>query len=106
MKVQGARILVTGGAGLVGSHIVDDLVRGGASEVVVYDSLVRGKPEHLDWATVNGNVRLVQGDIRDQELLNRSLEGIDYVFHQAAMWLRQCQERPREGVEANVIGTF
>jgi UDP-glucose 4-epimerase len=106
MEITGKRILVTGGAGLVGSHIVDELVRQGAGEVVVYDSLVRGKPDHLAWAIANGNVRLVQGDIRDRAALGEAFRGVDLAFHQAAMWLRQCQERPREGIEANVLGTF
>jgi len=106
MKVQGKRALVTGGAGLVGSHIVHELVKAGAGEVIVFDSLVRGRPEHLEMAMSSGNVRLVQGDLRDQGSVQETLEGVDCVFHQAAMWLRQCQERPREGLEINVMGTF
>ena len=104
--MAGARVVVTGGAGLVGSHIVDRLVRAGAGEVVVVDSLVRGRPEHLAWAMAHGNVRLLQADLRDRERIAEAFSGADYAFHQAAMWLRQCQERPREGLDVNIMGTF
>ena len=68
MDLSSATVLVTGGAGLVGSHIVDELVQQGA-RVVVYDSLIRGRPEHLERARANGDVSLVQGDLRDRDAL-------------------------------------
>jgi UDP-glucose 4-epimerase len=105
MNLRGARILVTGGAGLVGSHIVDELVREGA-RVVVYDSLIRGKADHLQWARSQGEVELVQGDLRDTAALRAAVRGADYVFHQAAAWLRQCQAEPRLSLEVNINGTF
>lgn len=105
MNLSGSRILVTGGAGLVGSHIVDELVKDGA-EVIVFDSLIRGKPEHLNWAQAHGEVQLIQGDIRDTAALKQAMQGVDYVFHQAAAWLRMCQENPRLSVDVNVVGTF
>ncbi len=105
-NVQGRKILVTGGAGLVGSHIVDELVRRGAGEVVVYDSLIRGREQHLDWARRHGDVRLIVGDIVEREKLDRALAGVELCFHQAAMWLRQCQKQPRQGIETNVLGSF
>jgi len=98
-------ILVTGGAGLVGSHIVDELVKEGA-RVIVYDSMVRGKVEHLEAACKRGQVEIVQADLRDQAALRRALRGTDYVFHQAAAWLRMCQETPRLSLEVNITGTF
>jgi UDP-glucose 4-epimerase len=105
MNISGSRILVTGGAGLVGSHIVDELVREGA-EVIVYDSLVRGKTEHLDWARANGKITLVQADLRDSKALHEALTDVEYVFHQAAAWLRMCQETPRLSLDVNIVGTF
>lgn len=105
MNLSGSKILVTGGAGLVGSHIVDELVKEGA-RVTVYDSLVRGKPEHLDWARAHGYVQLVRADLRDRDELRRAVEGMDYVFHQAAAWLRQCQNEPRLSLDVNIAGTF
>jgi UDP-glucose 4-epimerase len=109
MDLSGSKVLVTGGAGLVGSHIVDDLVREGA-RVVVFDSMIRGKREHLDWALANGEVEVVEADIRDREAIRRALVavpgGVDYVFHQAAAWLRLCQNDPRLSLDVNIVGTF
>ena len=87
--IAGKRILVTGGAGLVGSTIVDRLVRAGAGEVLVFDKLVRGRPENLAWAMENGNVRLVEGDLLDRPALAKIMEGIHVVFHQAAIRITQ-----------------
>ena len=106
MNIAGAKILVTGGAGLVGSHIVDELIRAEAGDIIVYDSLVRGRPEHLEWARANGHVTLIQGDLRDTARLREAVKGCDYVFHQAAAWLRQCQREPRLSLEVNIVGTF
>lgn len=105
MDLSRVRVLVTGGAGLVGSHIVDELVREGA-EVVVYDSMIRGQMDHLDWAREHGKVEVVKGDIRDRDLLKSAMNGVQYVFHQAAAWLRMCQAEPRLSVDVNVVGTF
>jgi UDP-glucose 4-epimerase len=105
MDLKHSKILVTGGAGLVGSHIVDELVKEGAC-VVVYDSLIRGKAAHLDWARVHGDVHLIQADLRDRDALRQALQGTDFVFHQAASWLRLCQAEPRLSLEVNIVGTF
>jgi len=105
MNISKSKILVTGGAGLVGSHVVDELVKEGAS-VVVFDSFVRGKREHLDWAREKGEVEILEADLRDQEAIRNALRGVDYVVHQAAAWLRLCQEEPRLSVDVNVTGTF
>jgi UDP-glucose 4-epimerase len=105
MTLSGSRVLVTGGAGLVGSHIVDELVTEGAS-VIAFDSFVRGKIEHLDWARANGEVQVVEADLRDREAIRDAIQGVEYVFHQGAAWLRLCQENPRLSLEVNVVGTF
>jgi UDP-glucose 4-epimerase len=104
-SLAGARILVTGGAGLVGSHIVDILAAEGA-DVTVYDSLIRGKAEHLLDARQHGEIQLIQADIRDKDRLSEAIKGMDYVIHQAAAWLRQCQAEPRLSVDVNIVGTF
>jgi UDP-glucose 4-epimerase len=105
MDLTGCKVLVTGGAGLVGSHIVDELIRARA-HVVVYDSFIRGKIEHLDWARAHGQVEVVQADLRDRAALRQAMSGVEYVFHQAAAWLRACQNDPRLSLEVNVGGTF
>ncbi len=107
LSVKGSRCLVVGGAGLVGAHIVEALIKAGVAEIVIYDSLVRGTRKQVERTSAGSNdVALVVGDIRDAELLEATTNGMDFVFSQAAMWLRQCQEHPRESLDVNVIGTF
>ncbi|MCY1138175.1 NAD-dependent epimerase/dehydratase family protein [Actinoplanes sp. Pm04-4] len=106
VEIEGARALVTGGAGTIGSHVVDELVRGGASEIVVLDNFVRGRKENLTWALDNGNVTLIEGDIRDRALVEQSTQNKDLVFHLAAIRITQCAEEPRLANEVLVDGTF
>ena len=104
--IKGQRCLVTGGAGTIGSTIVDQLVAAGAAEVVVLDNLVRGRRENLAGALASGPSRLVEGDIRDRGLVTGLMDGIDLVFHQAAIRITQCAEEPRLALEVLVDGTF
>jgi len=106
VQIEGARALVTGGAGTIGSHVVDELVRGGAAEIVVLDNFVRGRRSNLEWSLEAGNVRLVEGDIRDVSLVQSLTEGQDLVFHLAAIRITQCAEEPRLANEVLVDGTF
>jgi UDP-glucose 4-epimerase len=100
------RALVTGGGGAIGSNVTDELVIAGADEVVVLDNFVRGRRENLDWARANGNVTLVEGDIRDRALVRRLMDGIDLVFHLAAIRITQCAEEPRLALDVLVDGTY
>src|SRR6202162_1151598 len=102
----GERALITGGAGVVGSTLADQLVQAGAEEIVVLDNLVRGRHENLAWAVANGPVRIVEGDIRDRELVDELTRGIDVVFHQAALRITQCAAEPRLALEVMVDGTY
>jgi UDP-glucose 4-epimerase len=104
--IRGQRVLVTGGAGAVGSNLVDQLVVAGAAEIVVLDNFVRGRHENLESALVRGPVRLVTGDICDRALVGRLTEGIDIVFHQAALRITHCAQEPRLAVEVMVDGTL
>jgi UDP-glucose 4-epimerase len=104
--VTGERVLITGGAGLIGSHIADEMVRSGAPEVVVLDNFSRGRRENLQQATASGRVRLVEGDVRDLQDVARAMEGVSLVFHQAAIRITQCAEEPRLAKEVLVDGTF
>jgi UDP-glucose 4-epimerase len=104
--LRGARVLITGGAGLIGSHIADLLVRAGVSDVVVLDDFSRGRHENLQWAVRNGSVTVVAGDIRDRQLVNGVMRGVDLVFHQAAMRITQCAAEPRLAMDVMVSGTF
>ena len=105
-SLRGERALVTGGAGTIGSHIVDQLIEAGASEIVVLDNFVRGRRENLAQASASGLVRIVEGDIRDRALVQTLTQDIDVVFHQAAIRITQCAEEPRLAHEVLVDGTF
>jgi UDP-glucose 4-epimerase len=100
------RVLVTGGGGAIGSNVTDELVIAGAEHVVVLDNFVRGRRENLSWAQANGSVELIEGDIRDRELVRRLMDGVDVVFHLAAIRITQCAEEPRLALEVLVDGTF
>ncbi|MFB7051835.1 SDR family NAD(P)-dependent oxidoreductase [Streptomyces vinaceus] len=105
-SVRGKRILVTGGAGTIGSHVVDQLVDNGAREVVVLDNFVRGRLGNLARALKSGAVNVVEGDIRDRETVRKATEGAELVFHLAAIRITQCAEEPRLANEVLVDGTF
>ncbi len=104
--IAGGRFLVTGGAGTIGSTIVDQLAAGGASEIVVLDNFVRGRRENLARALEGGKVRVAEGDIRDTALVRSLMPGIDVVFHQAAIRITQCASEPRLALEVLVDGTY
>ncbi|MFO0722389.1 MAG: SDR family NAD(P)-dependent oxidoreductase [Myxococcota bacterium] len=108
MELSGKRFLVVGGAGLIGSHVVDQLLAAGAKEVVVYDNFSRGNFDNLDQALKDPRASVFPhgGDVLMTDTLNRAMEGMDGVFHLAAVWLLQCHEYPETAFEANVRGTF
>jgi UDP-glucose 4-epimerase len=106
LNLRNARVLVTGGAGLIGSHIVDHLMLESTAEVVVLDNFVRGRRENLAGAIDRGHVTIVEGDIRDRALVGEVMKGIDVVFHQAAIRITQCAEEPALAMDVLVNGTF
>jgi len=99
------RALITGGLGLVGSHIADRLVELGTREVIVLDDLSRGRRANIAAAAASGRVRVVVGDIRHRSLVDRLTEGVDVVFHQAALRITRCAEEPRTAMGVLVDGT-
>ena len=106
VPLLGARVLVTGGAGTIGSAVVDQLLDRGVEQVVVLDNLVRGRTANLTGALASGRVSLVEGDIRDRALLGRLTPGCDVVFHLASIRITQCAEDPRLALEVLADGTF
>jgi UDP-glucose 4-epimerase len=100
------RVLITGGAGLIGSHIADALIDAGVSDVVVLDDFTRGRRENLAIAAASGRVRIIEGDVRRVEDVARAIEGVDVVFHQAAIRITHCAEDPRLAKDVLVDGTF
>jgi UDP-glucose 4-epimerase len=105
-ELASRRFLITGGAGMIGSTIADQLVALGAEEVVVLDNFVRGRRENLSEALASGRVTIVEGDIADRELMARLMSGIDTVFHQAAVRITQCADDPAYAMEVMVDGSF
>ena len=101
-----SRILVIGGAGFTGSHIVDQLLATKVREIVVLDNVVRGTRENLSQAVRDPRVQVVEGSITDLALLRRLMAGTDFAFHLAALWLFECVNEPRKAVEVNVVGTY
>lgn len=105
MKIQGNKFLVTGGAGLMGSHIADRLLAGGASDIILLDNFVRGSMHNIEVQLRDPRVKLVKGDIRNLELLMELAEGVDGIFHMAAIRITACADNPREAMEVMLMGT-
>ncbi len=107
IDLGGSRVLITGGAGFIGSHIADQLLAGErVGEVILLDNLLRGSRANVEAALATGRAQLVEGDIRDRALLDRLVAGVDYVFHMAALRITRCAENPREALEVMYDGTF
>lgn len=108
MDIKGKKLVVVGGAGLIGSHTVDRLIQEDVKEVVIYDNFVRGRVENLRNALKDPRVKVfdVGGDILQTDILEAALDGADGVFHLSALWLLQCHEFPRSAFDVNVRGTF
>lgn len=105
-SVAGARFLVTGGAGTIGSAVVDQLIGADATQVTVLDNFVRGRRANLASAELSSRVEVVEGDIGDRDLVNDLTSSVDGVFHLAALRITQCAEEPRLANEVLVNGTF
>lgn len=108
MNLSGKRVLVVGGAGLIGSHLVDQLLQTDVKEVVIFDNFCRGKMDNLKSALKDPRCHIFAdgNDILHLDILNKAMERIDGVFHLAAVWLLQCHEYPQTAFEVNVRGTF
>ncbi len=108
MDIAGKKLVVIGGAGLIGSHTVDKLIKEDVKEILIYDNFVRGRTENLADALKDPRVKIydVGGDIMQTDILESALDGADGVFHLAALWLLQCHEYPRTAFDTNVRGTF
>ena len=108
MDIKGKRLLVIGGAGLIGSHLVDELVKSEAGEIIVFDNFTRGTRDNLKEALLDPRVSVFSdgGDTQHPDILKKAMAGVDGVFLLAASWLLQCHEYPAAAFEVNVRGTF
>lgn len=108
MSLEKSKVLVIGGAGFIGGFVVAELLKHDVKEVVIYDNLTRGKLDNIKNALQDNRVTLFPfgGDIRETDVLDKAFEGVDYVFHLAAMWLLHCKDFPRTAFDVNIAGTF
>lgn len=108
MNIKGSTILVIGGAGLIGSHVVEELLKEDIKEVIVYDNFCRGTHENLETALKDPRCKIyeVGGDVLQTDILNSAMKGVNGVIHLAALWLLQCHEYPRAAFDVNIRGTF
>lgn len=106
MNIEGAKILVTGGCGLIGSTTIDQLLREDVAKIVIYDNLVRGSMHNVAEILKDKRVELVKADIRDVDAIRRATEGMDAVIHMAAIRITACADNPREAMEVMCNGSF
>ncbi len=108
MDLSGKKLVLVGGAGLIGSHTTDLLVNEDVKEIIIYDNFVRGSEENLENALKDSRVKIfdIGGDILQTDILQAAFDGADGVFHFAALWLLQCHDFPRSAFDVNVRGTF
>jgi UDP-glucose 4-epimerase len=106
--IRGSRILVVGGAGFIGSHVVDELAKEDVAEIAIYDNFSRGSYDNIQEALRDPRVRVFElgGDVLQTDILNEAIKGKDYVIHLAALWLLHCHDYPRSAFKVNIEGTF
>ena len=102
------KVIVTGGAGFIGSHLVDMLLKEDVEKVIVFDNFVRGGIHNIEHALKDDRLELfqVKGDLTSLDEVNAATKDVDGVFHLASLSLPYCQEYPRSALNVNIIGTF
>lgn len=108
MELKNSKVLVIGGAGFIGGFVVRELLKHDVKEVIIYDNFTRGKYININDCLQDPRCTVYPfgGDIRELDVLDKAMEGVDYVFHLAAMWLLHCMDFPRTAFDVNVGGTF
>jgi len=107
-EIKGSTILVTGGAGTIGSHVVDALIQEKAKKIIVFDNFSEGHPQNLNQALSQKEteISIVKSDIRNREDLDEAMVGVDYVFHQASVLLLESMKKPQKAIDVNIQGSF
>jgi len=108
MKLDNSKVLVIGGAGFIGSFVVQELLKTNVKEVVIYDNFARGKMYNIQDSLNDERCTIfpLGGDVRETDILDAAMKDVDYVFHLAAMWLLHCKDFPRTAFDVNIAGTF
>lgn len=108
MELKNSKCLVIGGAGFIGGFVISELLKEGAKEIIIYDNFARGKMENISESLTDPRCTIFPfgGDVREIDILDKAFEGVDYVFHLAAMWLLHCKDFPRTAFDVNIAGTF
>jgi len=107
-NLKDAKVLVIGGAGFIGGFVVEELLKEPIKELIIYDNFTRGKKENIKESLRDPRCSIYPfgGDVRETDILDTAMEGVDYVFHLAAMWLLHCKDYPRTAFDVNIAGTF
>lgn len=108
MKLENSKVLVIGGAGFIGGFVVSELLKHSVAQLVIFDNFARGKHENIQESLEDPRCTVFPygGDIRETDVLDKAMEGVDYVFHLSAMWLLHCKDFPRTAFDVNIAGTF
>ncbi len=105
-KVKGSTILVTGGAGFIGSYVIEELLPLEPAKIIIIDNFIRGSRENMKSFASNEKIELHEGDIRDSGLLEKCIQGTDYIFHMAALRINACAANPQDGFDVMLKSTF
>jgi len=108
MEIKDSKILVIGGAGFIGGFVIAELLKHNVAQVIIYDNFARGKMDNIKESLKDSRCTIhpTGGDVRETDILNDAMKGVDYVFHLAAMWLLHCKDYPRTAFDVNIAGTF
>jgi UDP-glucose 4-epimerase len=105
-KIKDSVIFITGGAGFIGSYVVEELLLHEPKQIIILDNLIRGSYQNMNSFYKNPKINFVEGDIRDVLLLEKCIKGVDYVFHMAALRINACAADPSEGFDVMLKATF
>jgi UDP-glucose 4-epimerase len=105
-KIKDSVIFVSGGAGFIGSYLIEELMLHQPKKIIILDNLIRGSLENMKNFSKDPRVEFIEGDIRDNALLEKCIAGSDYVFHMAALRINACVADPQAGFEVMLHSTF